>query len=96
MKIVYLAGTTADIAWMRNYYAHVFPEGRKRAREHFKAAEALLSETPLIGRTTAVPEVRELVIPRTPFSFLYRVRPERIEILRIWDGRADRPPKFGE
>jgi len=90
MKIVYLAATKADIAWMRNYYASVFPEGRQRARQHFKAAEALLLENPFIGRMTTVHAVRELVIPRTPFSFIYRVQQEQIEVLRLWDGRADR------
>ena len=31
--------------------------------------------------------VRELFIPRTPFTLIYRVAPKQIEILRLWDGR---------
>jgi len=34
--------------------------------------------------------VRRLVIPRTPFSLVYRVTAERIEILEVRDDR--RPP----
>ena len=31
--------------------------------------------------------VRELSIPRTPFTLVYRVMPSQIEILRLWDSR---------
>jgi hypothetical protein len=37
--------------------------------------------------------VRRLVIPRTPFSLVYRVTAERIEILEVRDDR--RPPAVG-
>ena len=90
MKIVYLPATRSDIAWLRDYCSRIFPEGHTRARQHFKATEKLLSENPLFGRVVEAEGVRELVIPKTPFSFLYRIRQERIEVLRVWDGRADR------
>ena len=90
MKIVYLARAVADIGWMRLYYTGVFPEGQKRARHQFRAIERLIRENPLLGHPADIEGVRELVIPRTPFSFIYRVRAERIEVLRIWDNRADR------
>jgi len=90
MKLVYLPAAIADIAWMRRYYARIFPEGQKRAREHFRAAERLLSENPRIGRVIDKPNVRELVVARTPFSFIYRVNLGRIEVLRVWDNRAGR------
>jgi hypothetical protein len=32
-------------------------------------------------------EVRELSIPRTPFTIVYRVTPLQIEVLRLWDTR---------
>jgi hypothetical protein len=34
--------------------------------------------------------VREFPLPRMPFSMIYRVGETRIEILRVWDQRADR------
>lgn len=90
MRLVYLPSTEQDFAWLRFYYARVFPEGDKRAREMFRAATRALAENPRIGRLVAEPDIREFVIPRTPFSIVYRARPDRIEILRIWDNRADR------
>jgi plasmid stabilization system protein ParE len=90
MEIVYLSETQADYLWMYNYYTLIFPEGKRRAEAHFDAAERLLSENPHIGRQISDDGVRELAISRTPFSFIYRIKLEQIEVLRIWDGRADR------
>ncbi|MFP4359386.1 MAG: hypothetical protein ACLFTG_01735 [Alphaproteobacteria bacterium] len=49
--------------------------------------ERLLREHPQAGRPTTVTGVRRLVIPRTPFSLLYRVTAERIQILEVRDDR---------
>lgn len=39
---------------------------------------------PLIGHVLEDMEgVRELSIPRTPFSFIYRIVEDRVEILRV-------------
>ena len=76
---------------MRNYYAHIFPDGAKRAAEHYVRASDVIRDNPLVGRTVEEAlGVRELSIPRTPFSFIYRVVDDRIEVLRIWDQRGDR------
>lgn len=90
MKTVYLASARDDLAWMRAYYTRVFSEGSARAAAHFRAAQRMLSANPELGRATDVASVRELPIARTPFSIVYRLQNERIEVLRIWDGRADR------
>lgn len=90
MKIVYLPRTRTDLQWMKEYYTHVFPEGARYARLRFQNAEKLLKDNPQAGRPGALPGTRELVIARTPFLILYRIQADRIEILRIWDGRSDR------
>ena len=89
MKIVYLASTKADIEWMRRYYTSVFPAGAKKAREHFRACEKNLTQNPLIGQPSAIAGVRELVVARTPFVFVYRVAAGRVEVLRVLDGRGE-------
>lgn len=89
MKIVYLASTKADIEWMRRYYSSIFPAGAKRAREHFRACEKMLELNPLAGQQSDIAGARELVVPRTPFSLVYRVAAERVEVLRVWDGRGE-------
>ncbi|EUB95060.1 plasmid stabilization system [Rhizobium sp. CF080] len=90
MKIVYLPQTRADLRWMKDYYTQVFPQGARYARLRFQNAERLLKDNPEIGRPGALPGTRELVIARTPFIILYRIQMDRIEILRIWDGRSIR------
>lgn len=90
MKIVYLASARDDLVWMRTYYTRVFPEGSARAREHFRSAKRTLAANPELGRITDVATVRELQIARTPFSIIYRLDRGRIEVLRVWDGRAER------
>ena len=90
MRILYLACARDDLSWLRQYYREVFPDGATRALKHLLAAEGLLRTNPLIGRRTGIGDSRELHIARTPFSLIYRVREDRIEILRVWDGRRDR------
>lgn len=88
MRIVYLSSATGDLRWLRSYYGRVFPEGATKAREAVRGMERLVLDNPFIGTATHRPEVRRLRIARTPFFVLYRPTPERIEILRVIDGRS--------
>ena len=90
MKIVYLKSARDDFLWMKQYYDVVFPEGEKTAQNQFHAIENLLLTNPFIGHGTHLKNVREFGIPKTPFSIIYRVQPDRIEVLRVWDQRQDR------
>ncbi len=75
---------------MRTYYASIFPEGAKRAAEQFGRVCEVIRENPLIGHPVAeIAGVREFSVPRTPFSFIYRIIDDRIEVLRVWDQRGD-------
>lgn len=76
---------------MRTYYSSVFPDGAKRAARQYRRVCDTIRRNPLIGHLLEdMEEVRELSIPRTPFSFIYRLVEDRIEILRVWDQRGDR------
>ena len=91
MKLVFLPSTRSDLAWMRAYYTRVFPDGARRAAGQYRRACAIVRDSPLVGHVVEdIPDVRELSIPRTPFSFIYRVVEDRIEVLRVWDQRGDR------
>jgi len=90
MKLVYLPSTIADLEWMRTYNTRVFPSGLQKAQVQFRATEKLLLDHPHIGKVTDYPDTYELVITRTPFSIIYRLSDDQIQILRIWDNRADR------
>ena len=76
---------------MRTYYAHIFPDGAKRAADQYRRTCGVIRDNPLAGRPVEeMEDVREFSIPRTPFSFIYRVVDDRIEVLRVWDQRGDR------
>lgn len=85
MKLVYLPTAFADIVWMRRYYRDVFPQGAKKAREHLVAIERLIMENPNAGRRFRAG--REIPIIRTPFTIIYRVRGDTIEVVHVWDAR---------
>lgn len=88
MKVVFLEDTAQDIQWFRFYYRSVFPEGRSKARASLQAIQKTLAANPYAGHPSDTrKDVRELSIPRTPFSLIYRVMPAQIEILRLWDSR---------
>lgn len=57
----------------------------------FEAVEQL-SEHPGAGRPGRVPGTRELVVRNTRYILPYRVRSDRIEVLRLFHA-SRRPPK---
>ena len=88
MRLIYLPSALPDLAWMRSYYERVFPEGAAGARAAIRRAEELVLANPHIGRRTHRPDVRRMRLARTPFSFVYRPKPGRIEVLRVIDTRS--------
>ncbi|MEX6507363.1 type II toxin-antitoxin system RelE/ParE family toxin [Jiella sp. M17.18] len=93
MNIVFLPRTRADLAWFRRYYEQVFPDGAVKAREAFERTIRTLRQHPFTGRP-GDDDTREIVVGRTPFLFVYVVRRDRIEIIRVWDQRAERSPDW--
>lgn len=82
---------------MRTYYAHAFPDGAKRAAKQYGKACSIIRKNPFVGHPVEeIEDVREFSIPRTPFSFIYRVVGDRIEVLRVWDQRNDRSRLLSE
>lgn len=91
MKLVFLPSARSDLVWMRTYYTRVFPDGAGRAAAQYVRTCDILRQDPLIGHMVEdIEGAREFSLPRMPFSFIYRVVDDRIEVLRIWDQRSDR------
>jgi toxin ParE1/3/4 len=55
-----------------------------------RSAEQLLS-FPELGRPVEGSNIRLLQVPGLPYILPYRVKPDRIEILAVFDGRQERP-----
>lgn len=89
MEIVFLKSTIADLRWFKSYYMNVFPEGKAKAEAQFRNIQRVLKANPYIGHPSDDHEgLREHRVLRTPFTFLYRVKDGRVEILRVLDDRA--------
>jgi plasmid stabilization system protein ParE len=89
MKIVFLASAELDLRWYRHYYEDVFPEGRKRANSRYLGARRAQTANPYLGTLQEDGQSRKFTVTGTPFHFVYRVGKDRIEILRVKDGRSN-------
>lgn len=91
MRIVTLKTAQLDAVWFREYYNSVFPAGSAKAALHFRETKSLLKSYPQIGYPSETAGLRELQILKTPFVIVYRIRADEIQIVRLWDQRAERP-----
>jgi plasmid stabilization system protein ParE len=90
MKVIYLTQALRDMSWVRKYYSDVFPAGRSNARSQLRKTETLISGNPFVGHSSeTVSGAHEFHVSRTPFSFLYRVTKDHIEIVRVIDNRSN-------
>lgn len=90
MDIVFLATAKRDLRWFRSYYVRTFPEGGGKANQEFLGALERLSAFAESGPVSLrIEGARELRVQRTPFTFIYRIKTTRIEILRVVDERSD-------
>lgn len=93
MKLVWLARARADRANAIAYIAQANPRAALGQLEEIERQVDLLAEHPEIGRQGRMRATRELVIIRTPFILVYRIRARvrRIEILRLLHGAQKWP-----
>jgi plasmid stabilization system protein ParE len=89
MRIVFLSTTAPDFEWITDYYLNIFPEGGPNAYRRLDRALSNLSDNPHLGKAIARTNYRQYSVPRTPFSLIYRIGGEAIEILHIWDQRSN-------
>ena len=90
MQIAYLASAKPGLKWFRRYYTRIFPEGEKTAVEQFNRMQRVLASAPMIGKPFEDSGSREYVIPRIPFTVIYRISGETIEVQLLLDQRAER------
>ena len=83
MKVVWFKKAIWDLESAKNYITQDDPLAAQQVISRIKETVSLLSEQPGIGRPGRVPNTKELVVDRTPYILPYRVRDNRIEILRV-------------
>lgn len=94
MKLVWLRRALADRDAQLDFIAEDNPQAAIEQGDRLDEAVVHLAEHPNIGRPGRVRTTREWVIARTPFIVVYRLKGERIELLRVLHG-AQQWPKRG-
>jgi toxin ParE1/3/4 len=95
MNIVWSPQAISDLAALRAYIAEDNEAAAQRvALDIIRNIEQLLSDNPDMGRPGRVPGTRELVVPRTPYIVPYRIRDNRLQVLRVYHGARKWPEKF--
>jgi toxin ParE1/3/4 len=95
MTIVWSPQAIADLSALRAYIAQDNKAAAQRTALHIiRNVEHLLSDNPSMGRPGRVVGTRELVVPGTPYVVPYRIRDERIQVLRVYHGARRWPERF--
>jgi toxin ParE1/3/4 len=95
MKLVFREHAKRDLRWFAAYYSKRFPEGRKNAERSFRAAIELVLANPYAGTVMEGKPARQFPVLRTPFMLIYSIEDDSIDIIRVWDARAD-PTRLNE
>ena len=83
MRVIWFKRAIWDLKSAKDYITQDDPQAAQQIVQRIKDKVSLLSEQPGIGRPGRVPNTKELVVDRTPFILPYRVRDNKIEILRV-------------
>lgn len=92
MLLVWLRRAIADRDAQLDYIAQDNPRAAIEQGDRIAHQVGQLIQHPQMGREGRKHGTRELVISRTPFIVIYRIKGERIELLRVLHG-AQRWPK---
>ncbi len=83
MQVIWFKRAIEDLMSAKDYITQDSPQAAQQIVQKIKNKVSLLSEQPGIGRPGRVPNTKELVIDKTPYILPYRVRDNKIEILRV-------------
>jgi toxin ParE1/3/4 len=86
-----LAAAARDLAEIVAYISKDNPAAARAVAARLRRAFELITARPEIGRPSQFPDTREWSVPGLPYLIPYRVRANRIEILRVWHTSRERP-----
>lgn len=92
MRLTWTRQAVRDLTEARQFIANDNPVAARRVAEQLLAAADLLVRNPEIGRAGRIEGTRELVVPKSKYLLIYRVRNKQIEILHVYHARRDWPP----
>lgn len=93
MRIRWLKRASHDLNHVQNYIAKDNPQAAIETVLRIIETVEKLIEYPGLGRPGMIEGTRELVISGTPYFLPYRVKEDRIEIMRVMHGAQKWPQK---
>jgi addiction module RelE/StbE family toxin len=78
-----------DLDQAQRYIAYENPTAARLVAQRIHDAAHRLLTHPSMGKPAHVPNARIWGVDRTPYLIVYRVRGERLEIVRLWHSRRD-------
>jgi toxin ParE1/3/4 len=96
MKAIWLRRAAADLRIIRAYIAEHDPRAAVSVAQRIKQTVEHVKVHPQMGRQAARDDVRLMTVPGLPYLVPYRVRNNRIEILRVFHTAQVRPSSWDE
>jgi toxin ParE1/3/4 len=91
MRLIWSPLAKANLRDINTYYGSRNPQAAaKLIGRIFKSADNLIQH-PNLGKLNAFKTSRLLQVPKTAYVLPYRVMPDGIEILAVFDQRQDKP-----
>jgi len=84
MTLVWFRRAVHDLEALRAHIAQENPTAAEHVGVRIERAVSLLAAQPGMGRPGRIPGTRELVVSGTPYIVPYRVRGQKVEILRVF------------
>jgi toxin ParE1/3/4 len=96
MKLVWLPRAVADLQHARAYIAEHDPHSARAVAQKIRTLVARLKSHPGMGRPTEMDDIRKISVPGLPYLIPYRVKEQRIEILRVFHTAQEQPESWEE
>ena len=94
MRVVFTRPALFDLKTIGDHIARDDRAAAKRMVARVVEAAQLLAGQPGLGRRGRVEDTRELVVAGTPYIAPYRVRSDRVEVLRVFHGARKWPKRL--
>ncbi len=94
MRVEWLRTALRNLDDEATYIAQDSPRAAQQVVDRVLSAVAQLADQPGLGRPGRVPGTRELVVAKTRYIVPYRVRGNRVEVLRVFHS-SRRPMQRG-
>lgn len=96
MEVFWLQEAISDVEEIVEYIAERNSAAAPKVAAALHDASVRLGTHPHLGRQGRVAGTRELVVSRLPYVLAYRIKRERVEVVRVIHGRRDWQSAFKE